>query len=388
MKWRTVILGSSYAGLTAAYKLRQHFEPNEMELTVISKSPIVFENTIFPALLTEDVNLNEIQFDVRKFLTPRKINFIESEVTEIRPSSNTVKLRNNMEIEYDYLFIALGGAYDENFREINGNENAVMHHSLEGFLTLKEKIYRYKNRKLRIVIGNAPKSPIEGPSYETALLLNYIAKTKNIEAEVYLVTQSNYGVFGPSGVDKVIKMGNELMERRGIKVIKGNPIKRIKEDAVVLNDGTELEAEIKSILPQLSAPKVVREAGLTDETGFMNVDPITFRSRKFPNVFGVGDVAKSLIPSKVARNAMISAENASAILINELKGKNLPLYSQGILCIIYGGDVYAMFRMDVTKNEKIINFIQSPLLKNVKLTYSRLLVNTAFNLSIHASLFY
>ncbi len=57
---KILVLGSSYAGLTAAYKLRKF---TDFDITVISKSRVVMENTIFPGLMLGLVNVNDIQFD-------------------------------------------------------------------------------------------------------------------------------------------------------------------------------------------------------------------------------------------------------------------------------------------------------------------------------------
>ncbi|PIC32176.1 hypothetical protein B9Z55_012608 [Caenorhabditis nigoni] len=41
--------------------------------------------------------------------------------------------------------------------------------------------------------------------------------------------------------------------------------------------------------PPCSAPKALRKSPFADKTGFMDVDGGTLQSKKFPNVFGVGD---------------------------------------------------------------------------------------------------
>ncbi|MEM0373032.1 MAG: FAD/NAD(P)-binding oxidoreductase [Sulfolobaceae archaeon] len=368
---RFLILGAGYAGLTAAYRIRER--DKNAEIMVISRSKIVRENTIFPLLLTDEITIEETEFDAEIALKKRGIKFVEAEVKEILPESNEVKTSKGT-FDYDYLFIALGGAYEENFEKINGHEHAFMHHTLEGFLGLKKALNEAENG-VRIFVGNTSNSPIEGPSYEVALISEYLLRKRGIKGEVYLATQSPRGVFGAIPIPSVSEKANEYFEKkRGIKVLKGKPVKEVRKGKVVLVDGTEVEADIISILPPISAPEVVKRANLT-KGEFIDVEFPTFRSKKYKNIFGLGDGAMGMFPAKTARNAMISAENAVA----SIYGGNY--YVQGILCVIAGGDDSGLLRFDNGK----LSFVISRNLLSVKKIYSKLLVDTEFDLKIHAS---
>jgi len=239
-----LILGAGYAGLTAAYRIRER--DKKAEITVISKSEIVRENTIFPLLLTGDIRVEETEFNAREALKGRGIEFIEAEVKEILPESNEVKTTKGV-YDYDYLFIALGGAYEENFEKIKGHEHAFMHHNLEGFLGLKKAIDEAENH-VRVFVGNASNSPIEGPSYETALILEYLLRKKGIKGEVFLATQSPRGVFGSLPTTWVSERANEYFTRRGIKLLKGKPVKEVRKGKVILVDGTEVEGSGRELI--------------------------------------------------------------------------------------------------------------------------------------------
>ncbi len=380
---RILILGAGYAGLTSAYKLRKFTDYN---ISIISKSKIVMENTIFPALLTDDVKVEETEFNAYDEAIKRRINFIEAKVNEILPQSNEVKTSAGT-FEYDVLFIALGGAYEENFMKIPGHEFAFMHHTLEGFLGLKNALDKMEDG-VKIFIGNSQNSPIEGPSYQVALIAEYLMRKKGIKGEVYLSTQSPKGVFGPIPENWVSETANRYFEKRGIKILKGKSVKEIKNDKVIFSDNTEIYADIKSVLPTLSAPEIVKSAGLTDTSNFINVNIPDFRHVEFKNIFGLGDSAKSMVPSKTARGAMISAENAVSTLLHELKGIDLPYYSQGILCMMMGGDDGGILRFDKNNNTTKLMLNFGKIYINAKKLYSRLLVNRAFDVPYHAALLF
>ncbi|NON61774.1 FAD-dependent oxidoreductase, partial [Acidianus sp. RZ1] len=197
-----LVLGSSYAGLATVHKLRKFLK--DINITIISKSRIVRENTIFPLLLTNDIYIKDTEFDAKNVVESKGVNFIEGEVLEIYPNSREVKTNKGI-YDYDYLFLALGGGYEENFRKIPGNEYAVMHHTLEGFLRLKDLLYKSEGN---IFVGNAKSSPIEGPSYQVALISEYILRRRGVKAKVYLSTQSPKGIFGNIPNEEVISKAN------------------------------------------------------------------------------------------------------------------------------------------------------------------------------------
>jgi len=372
---KVLVLGAGYAGLTVAHRIREY--NTTAEITVISRSKIVRENTIFPLLLTNDIQVKDTEFDAMEELKKKNVEFVEADITEINPKSNEVKTTKGI-FDYDYLFVALGGAYEENFEKIPGHEYAFMHHTLDGFLALK-KALEEAEEGVKVFVGNAKNSPIEGPSYQVALIAEYLLRNK--KGEVYLATQSPKGVFGILPVDYVPQKANEYFEKkRGIKLIKGVSVKEIKKGKVILSNEEEVEADIISVLPTLSAPEVVKKAGMTDDSGFVPVKLPSFKYNE--RIYALGDLAKGMIQAKTARSAMISAENA----VTDFLRLDRDYYSQGVLCVMEGGDDGGLLRFDKGKEgvKVALSFGKQYIL--LKKIYSKLLVNSAFNVPYHASL--
>jgi len=372
-----LILGSGYAGLTVAHRIRDYSKT--IDITIISRSAIVRENTIFPLLLTDEIKVEDTEFNAKEVMERKGVNFVEAEVEavedgEVKTSKGT--------FDYDYLFIALGGAYEENFEKIKGHEHAYMHHTLEGFLGLKKELKEAEDG-VKIFVGNAKNSPIEGPSYQVALISEFLLRKKGIKGEVYLATQSPRGVFGPIPDPRISEIANKYFEKRGIHLLKGKYVTEIRKDKVVLSDGEEIEADIKSVLPALSAPKAVKE--FTDDSGFI---PVSFPSFSYnERIFALGDSAKGMVGPKTARSAMVSAENATYAFLKKMGiDVDKPYYSQGILCIMEGGDDGGIVRFDKNSKESVSFILFGKQYVTIKKIYSRLLVNNAFNVPLHASL--
>jgi sulfide:quinone oxidoreductase len=80
--------------------------------------------------------------------------------------------------------------------------------------------------------------------------------------------------------------------RPGHKPSSVDPVER----RISFENGTELEYGILGAVPPHRAPKVVRDAGLADASGFVPVELGTFRTSA-PDVYAVGDVAALKLPN-------------------------------------------------------------------------------------------
>ena len=79
-----------------------------------------------------------------------------------------------------------------------------------------------------------------------------------------------------------------------------------------LRDGREIPFDLFLGVPVHVAPPVVVESGLTEEDGWIAVDPATLETR-FPGVYAVGDVASVPVP-----RAGVIAEGEAATLADVL----------------------------------------------------------------------
>ncbi|WP_252896878.1 hypothetical protein [Metallosphaera hakonensis] len=149
---------------------------------------------------------------------------------------------------------------------------------------------------------------------------------------------------------------------------------------MILNDGNEVYADVISVIPTLSAPKVIRDSGFTGTSGFVEVKLPSFRYGE--RVFALGDLAQTPFP-RTARAAMISAENAVSTILKEIRGINLPMYSLGVLCVMEGGDDGGILRFDTNGKDVKTALAFGKHYVAIKKAYSRLLVKRAFDVPYH-----
>jgi sulfide:quinone oxidoreductase len=117
-----------------------------------------------------------------------------------------------------------------------------------------------------------------------------------VEIALYTAEPAPMGVAGP----EVSAAVRRMVEEKDIRYYPERQVVRVdpRERRVELADGTVAEFDLLIYVPPICAPRVVREAGLTNESGWVTVDRNTLETR-FPHVYAVGDV--TLIPLSLGK---------------------------------------------------------------------------------------
>ncbi|MCX7880876.1 MAG: NAD(P)/FAD-dependent oxidoreductase, partial [Ignavibacteria bacterium] len=116
MVYKVVVLGGSFAGLTAAFDLKRKLK-SEVDVTVVSRTDKFW---FIPSLIWVPFgrrNAEDISFDLKPALEKKGINFYHETAIKIYPEENRVQT-DKRDLFYDYLVIATGPSY--NFEIIPG----------------------------------------------------------------------------------------------------------------------------------------------------------------------------------------------------------------------------------------------------------------------------
>lgn len=88
----------------------------------------------------------------------------------------------------------------------------------------------------------------------------------------------------------------ETCEKNGIEVLYNTELTEVKGKQLQLTlqlaDGRREERDFNNlyVIPRGLPQQSLREAGLADAQGFFDVNPTTLQSRKFENIWGIGDI--------------------------------------------------------------------------------------------------
>jgi sulfide:quinone oxidoreductase len=299
---RVVIIGGGFSGVSFANTLRE-LAP-DAEIILLEKNPFFVSG---PSHIDYSVGMKKLEDATRSYyyLREKGIKVIKTEVGGILPADNKV-ITSKGNITYNYLLISTGiRIADEEILQLSEHPAYNAHSwELEGTIELRRRVESFKGGKVVVSVPSAPFKCPPGP-YETACLLDEFFKKKGVNAEV-VVADANDKPQPPPLAQKWLT----VFEKKGIKYMPNNKVVEIDgaNNQLVTDKGEKIKYDFVTLIPPNKASTLIKESGLGDP--FADVDPTTFKSKKFGNVFATGDCAKTPY-TKSAYTAFYEGKNAA-----------------------------------------------------------------------------
>jgi sulfide:quinone oxidoreductase len=289
-----VILGGGVGGLIAANELRRLL-PTEHRIVLVEKNAQHAFAPSFLWLMTGDRKPGQITCDVRRLVRPG-VEVILAEAQAIDTANRQVQT-SVQALNYDYLIVALGAELAPD--AIPGlAESAHTFYSLEGAAKLRDALQTFNGGTVAVVISALPyKCP--GAPHEGAMLIADSFRRRGLrdKVEMHLFTPEPQPmpVAGPALGDAV----KQMLARQNVAFHPQHKLIGVNAAARELNfDGKEpFKFDLLVAIPPHRGPRVVREAGLTNEAGWVTVDRPTLKT-KHENVYALGDVTMIPIPGR------------------------------------------------------------------------------------------
>jgi sulfide:quinone oxidoreductase len=260
-------------------------------------------------------------------LEKQGVERIRGEITRIDPARREVEV-NGQVLTGDYLVLALGAEYAP--EAVPGLAEAGHNlYTLEGAEQLREARLTLGQGRMIILVSAVPFKCPAAP-YEAAMLLEYDCRKRKlrdgIAIDVYTPEPGPMPVTGP----EVSRQVRQMVEDKGIGYHPEHAVTRVEPDAKRIHfaNGSTAEYDLLVYVPPHRAPRVVREAGLIAESGWVPADRHTLETR-FPGVYALGDVTGIMLPMgkplpKAGVFAHGEAEVVAANLIHLITGKGEP----------------------------------------------------------------
>jgi sulfide:quinone oxidoreductase len=225
-------------------------------------------------------------------LARKGIEWVHGEILEVDPSALRVRTSSGT-LEGDYLIIALGAEKDGS--SIPGFAEAAYNlYDADQALLIHKPLQELDTGRAIVLVCRSPFSCPAAP-YEAAFLMDSTFRSKGnrqqVEVAVYTPELKPMGGAGPSVGDALISMLTE----HNIKFYPQQKVQRIEKDKIIF-EGGEAPFDLLVGIPPHTAPKVVREAGLTDEMGWIPVGVDTLET-SHPGVYAIGDVTSIKQPN-------------------------------------------------------------------------------------------
>jgi sulfide:quinone oxidoreductase len=200
-------------------------------------------------------------------------------------------------LNYDYLIIALGAELAP--EAIPGlAESAHTFYTFEGAMKLRDTLRNFEGGKVAVTVAALPYKCPGAPHEGAMLLMDYFRKRGlGDETAVHLFTPEPQPmpVAGP-------ELGEAVKQMLADKGIVFQPLHKLTQvDPVAQQlafDGKEpFQYDLLVAIPPHRGPRIAREAGLTNDAGWIPVDRATLRTQH-DNVYALGDVTAISIPGR------------------------------------------------------------------------------------------
>ena len=249
-------------------------------------------------------------------LIPRGAQWIKDKATGFDADNNTVHTEKSGDITYDYLVVATGLVMEPSM--IEGLEEAIDKGVVCSNYTNPEHTWNVlKNFKGGNAIFTQPTTPIKcggAPQKIAYLAADYLRKNGlSKKSNVVFATPGSvifgikpikntlmkvidrYGIhfkpfYAPIKIDaekQIIYFRNNATDESQCVVAEENPIgERMTNQSTI-----EMPFDMLHIAPPQAAPRFVRESALVNDAGWLDVNHNSLQHNKYPNIFGLGDVA-------------------------------------------------------------------------------------------------
>jgi sulfide:quinone oxidoreductase len=306
-----VIIGAGTAGTMMANKLHQALPTDQWSITVVDKDNLHYYQ---PGFLFIPFGIYEPEDVVRaktEFF-PKEVRFVLNEVDRIDGDNNRVILKDGSEISYNVLIVATGAEVVP--EETPGLKDKLWYkdifdfYTYEGATRLAKKLQTWKGGNLVINLAETqikcPVAPLEFTFLADAF---FVEKGMRHKVNISYVTPLS-GAFTKPKATEVL---SELLEEKHINVVPDFYLASVDNDRKVIQsyDGQEVPFDLLITIPVNKGSAVVERSQMGDEDGlnFIPTNKYTLQSKKFENVFVIGD-ATNIPASKAGSVAHFEAE--------------------------------------------------------------------------------
>jgi len=288
------VLGGGVGGIVVANELRRRL-PAPHRIVVIEKNRDHAFAPSFLWLMTGDRKPGDITVPIGTLVRPG-IELIHAEATAIDLAGRRI-VAEAQSVHYDFLVLALGADLDPG--SIPGLvETAYSFYTIEEARKLRDALDTFAGGSIAVVVCSLPyKCP--GAPHEGAMLIADYFRRRGCrdKVEIHLFTPESQPmpVTGPL-------LGEAVREALQSKGVIFHPLHKLatvdpRRRELRFDDDRVASYDLLVAIPPHRAPGIARAAGLSNEAGWIPVNPGTLET-KAENVFAIGDITAIPIPGR------------------------------------------------------------------------------------------
>ncbi|GEM_PF-2691215 len=234
-------------------------------------------------------------FDVAPVLRSRNIGFIRGITRRVDTANRSVEV-DGATFNYDALIIATGTRPNPNAVPGGAGEFSHNHYILgqESSQDVRDRLIRLIREPGPVVVGALPGAWYLSAMYELILGIDRLLRDEGVRERAGLTFVTPEPYLGHLGFGQIAARPRleRLFADRGIAFQTGAEIVRVGRDEVFLGGGESLPSTASFLLPPFTGDvDLWKSAGLTDELGFIPIDP-WYRHVATESVYAAGDAAR------------------------------------------------------------------------------------------------
>jgi sulfide:quinone oxidoreductase len=317
-----LILGSGFGGLTAAQHLRRLLSP-EHRIVVVEKKNFFYMCAFNMRLITGEMKHPREGERALSELSRKGIEWVHAEVDKIDPQGKRVHTSSGT-LEGDYIIIALGA---EKLPDAMPGfaESAYNLTDAFGALQLRKALDEFESGRIVVLVCSTPYS-CPGAPCEAAFLADSTSRSKENRQRVEIAIYTPEVRPLPSAGTEMGQAVLSMLKERNIEYHPQQKVRRIDNSTrKIIFEGGEVSFDLLVGVPPHVSPRVVREAGLTDETGWVPVDLQTLET-SYPGIFAIGDITSIRQPNPTGfflPKAGVFADEQARVVAGNISGEIL-----------------------------------------------------------------
>lgn len=321
---KLLILGAGTGGTIMANKLAPVLDKREWQITIVDKDET---HHYQPGYLFIPFNIyqREDVIKPRRDFFPPGIEVIMSPIEVIEPEANRVKLSNGKVLSYDILIVATGTSIHPEETEglMNGawRKNIFDFYTLEGAVALQQFLKYWEGGRMVVHIVEMPiKCPVA--PLEFSFLADWWFTEQGIRDKV----QIDYVTPLPGAFTKprASQLLGDFLSKKNINLIPEFSVARVDttNNKLISWDKREVSYDLLVTIPTNMGSEVIANSGMGNELHFIPTDPHTLQSKKYENIFVIGD-AGDLPGSKAGSVTHFQADILFENLMCYIDGRKL-----------------------------------------------------------------
>jgi NADPH-dependent 2,4-dienoyl-CoA reductase/sulfur reductase-like enzyme len=323
---RVCVVGGGPAGTTAARHLAANFDG--LHITLIEANSRYTTPFFCNRYLAGLRPLETFIHNYERVAAAERITVVHDRVRTIYTEHKTLRLAVGRDLPYDRLVIGPGVSFIDNLIEGYGAEaERALPHAYIGSMPEQWQILRRQLEAMEnggVVAISVPKRPYRchpAPYERASLVANYLTRDKPRSKVLILDANNTFPLMDVMLEDWEERLGETI---EWVSADFGGAVVAVDRAARTLTTVDDrIKADVANVIPPQQAGTLAVSAGLTDDSGWCPVDPLTFESQRITGIHVIGDAIE---PGDMPRSAFAAHSQAKVCAVaigNALTGESL-----------------------------------------------------------------